>query len=337
MVVVQAPAKLNLTLDIVGRRADGYHLIESVMQSIDLSDFVTLAVASDGGAPAGVGGSDDAAAPSVRLVGNGVDADGVPVDENNLASRAVQRLREALVEGRLTKARSLWLAAGSRWLPPLSIHIDKRIPVAAGLAGGSANAAAALIGANEVWELGLGREQLAQIGVDLGADVPFCLLGGTAVARGIGEQLTPAPDAPPLAGVVATPNLRVATAEVYARYDEWFGSDSSDPDEARRRTEAMLAAVRSGDPSAVAVLLFNALEPVTTRLHPEVAQLREELLRAGALGAVMCGSGPSVFGLAEDERHAQLIRARLKRPGLFVESVRFIGAGDRIVEKGRRS
>lgn len=332
MIVVQAPAKLNLTLEIVGRREDGYHLLESVMQSIDLCDYVTLSFAEGQGVPA-AGGAPGA---QVRLIDNGVRADGVPLDENNLASRAVQRLREAVAAGRFARSKGVGLGAG-RELAPLAIQIDKRIPVAAGLAGGSANAAAALIGANELWQLGLSQEELARLGAELGADVPFCVLGGTAVARGIGEQLEPIPGVPPLAVVVATPNVRVATADVYARYDEWFGPRAWDPGAARSRTEAMAAALHRGDVTAVAALLFNALEPVTTRLHPEVAELKEAVLRAGAVGAAMCGSGPSVFGLARDDEHARRLAERLARPGLFVAACRFAGGGRRILEKERRT
>lgn len=320
MLFIQSPAKVNLTLDVVGRRSDGYHFIESVMQAIDLSDFVTLTPVSD--------------EVGVQLVGNGVNADGVPTDESNLAHRAVHALRSAVIAGRVADAVIERAAA----IPHLSIHIDKRIPVAAGLGGGSANAAAALIGANELWGLGLDTAQLADIGVQLGADIPFCLLGGTAVARGIGEQLTPVAETPPLSGVVVTPDFSVSTADVYRLYDEWSGAHagSAAEDVARQRTEAMVAALMARDVRAVASLLHNALEPVTTRLHPEVGQLREQLLHAGAVGVTMCGSGPSVFGLAEDEEHAAHIVERMRHLGLFVVACRFIGRGNRILEKGRR-
>lgn len=363
MLVVQAPAKLNLTLHIVGRRADGYHFIESVMQSIDLCDYVTLTPVSRE-AGVGVSASGEPSSPThdsavVRLQGNGVKADDVPTDETNLAYRAVTALKDAVLNGHGPRSA---VAGGegrisADQLPHLSIHIDKRIPVAAGLGGGSANAAAALIGANELWGLHLDKSELATVGGRLGADIPFCVFGGTAVARGIGEQLTPAPDAPPLAGVVVTPDLRVSTAAVYALYDEWVDAArggtvrsgapadngasaalaAGDEEAVRQRTDAMLAALRSGNVEEVARLMFNALEPVTTRLHPEVGALRDELLGAGAVGAVMCGSGPSVFGLALDEHHAVELAARLQRPGLFVTPCRFVGSGQRILEKERRT
>lgn len=360
MLIIRSPAKVNLTLDVVGRRADGYHLIESVMQTIDLNDLVTLTplLNADGhetrpGPRAGrVAPSPTRAASAARwlssprcdgrpmpsfgvvLNGNGVNADGVPTDETNLARRAVSALREAAIGIGLARAEDL---------PDLAIQIDKYIPVAAGLGGGSANAAAALTGANELWRLGLDKSQLAAVGVRLGADVPFCLLGGTAVARGIGERLTPVPFTPPMAGVVVTPSFPVATATVYKMYEEWNAGrpgvfrDEAAREEARRRTEAMLDALRRSDVYEVASLLHNALEPVTTRLHPEVGELRERLLRAGALGAIMCGSGPSVFGLARDEGHAADIAARMGRSGLFIAACSFIGSGSRIMEKGRRS
>lgn len=333
LVVVRAPAKLNLTLDIVGRRADGYHLLESVMQSIDLYDYVMLSPVSSG-FPEATRGS-RAYASVVQLTGNGVSAEGVPLDESNLATRAVQRLRDAVVSGRERGRYDSGQQAPA--LAPLAISIEKHIPVAAGLAGGSANAAAALVGANELWQLGLTEEQLARVGADLGADVPFCVTGGTAVARGVGEQLERIDGVPAIAVVVATPDLRVSTADVYARYDEWTGRHDSASDTARLRTEAMAAALRRGDVPEAARLLYNALEPVTARLHPEVGQLREAMLAAGAVGAAMCGSGPSVFGLAHDDEHARAIAARLERPGLFVAVCRFVGAGGRILEKERRA
>lgn len=333
MLVIQSPAKVNLTLDVVGRRADGYHFIESVMQSIDLSDYVTLT-------PVPV-------ANGVQLVGNGVNADDVPTDESNLAHRAVAALRSAVVAGRITASGGIdggdedSVSERRADVPPLSIHIDKRIPVAAGLGGGSANAAAALIGANELWGLRLDTARLADIGVQLGADIPFCLLGGTAVARGIGEQLTPVAETPRLSGVVVTPDFSVSTAAVYGLYDEWHGTDGAAEREAtenaaRQRTEAIVAALSAGDVRTVASLLYNALEPVTTRLHPAVGELREKLLRAGALGATMCGSGPSVFGLAADAEHAAHIAERMSRSNLFVAACSFIGRGNRILEKERR-
>lgn len=347
LLVVQAPAKVNLTLDVVGRRSDGYHFIESVMQTVDLADYVTLTPVSASPAVASPSSRSEArgrgvalpiqtagfSGSVVRCVGNGVNADGVPTDETNLASRAVEALWAAVKGGHASHEPG----GMSTFANDLSIHIDKRIPVAAGLGGGSANAAAALIGANLLWELHFERERLASIGVSLGADIPFCLYGGTAVARGIGEKLAPLPETEPMAGVIVTPDFQVSTAKVYRLYDEWNGEQTASAAQHERvaeRTDAMVTALADGDVHRVASLLYNGLERVTTRLHPEVGQLRDGLERAGALGVVMCGSGPSVFGLAEDEDHAADIAARLARPGLFVTTCRFFGSGSRLIEQG---
>lgn len=331
MLSLEAPAKLNLTLAVNGRRADGYHLIESVMQTIDLTDCVELVPTT------GV--------TSVQCAG----PDGVPTDETNLAARAVEALRAAA-------------APASSALGGFEIRIHKRIPVAAGLGGGSANAAAALIGANALWGLGLEPQELARIGVRLGADIPFCLHGGTAVARGIGEELSPVPAAPPLAGVIANPGFPVSTAAVYRVYDELYGEalteaaneaagepaglgggTAAEPAAgyppggprflpgARGRAAAMAAALQQHDVEAVARLLHNDLQPAAERLYRPVARLRRQVLAAGALGAVMCGSGPSVFGLAADEDHARELAGRLAGSVPFVAVCRFRSDGCRVV------
>ncbi|HEY8417254.1 MAG TPA: 4-(cytidine 5'-diphospho)-2-C-methyl-D-erythritol kinase, partial [Limnochordales bacterium] len=317
MLSLEAPAKLNLTLEVNGRRADGYHYIESVMQAIDLTDRVDLVPTAG------------------RTVVYCTGADGVPTDETNLAARAVEALRAA--------------ARDPESLGGFEIRIHKRIPVAAGLGGGSTNAAAALIGANALWGLGFDQETLARIGARLGADVPFCLYGGTAVARGIGEVLSPVPAAAPLAGVVVNPGFPVSTADVYRTYDELYaatagkngarvaglvgaspgGAAGATPETPRflpgasGRAEAMAQALQRHDVEAVARLLHNDLEPAAVRLYPAVAELRRQVLEAGALGAVMCGSGPSVFGLAADADHAEELAGRLAGIAPFVAVCRF--------------
>ncbi|HLT57805.1 MAG: 4-(cytidine 5'-diphospho)-2-C-methyl-D-erythritol kinase [Limnochordales bacterium] len=324
MLIIEAPAKLNLTLAVNGRRPDGYHLIESVMQTIDLTDCVELVPTAGGTA--------------VRCEG----PDGVPTDETNLAARAVEALRRAAPPDR-------------GQLGGLEIRIRKRIPVAAGLGGGSANAAAALIGANALWQLGLDQAALARVGVQLGADIPFCLHGGTAVARGIGEVLAPVPAAPPLAGVVVNPGFPVSTAEVYRQFDQLYagalgaevragiangaaGGATGSPAAPRflpgaaGRAAAMVQALQRRDVAAVARLLHNDLEPAAARLYPEIARLREQVLRAGALGAVMCGSGPTVFGLAADADHARELARRLADAAPFVVPCRFRDQGCRVVQ-----
>lgn len=314
---VAAPAKLNLTLEIVGRRADGYHLLESVMQSIDIADVVTVTVAP------GVRGNGAAGDRDVANGGGGPNGMAVPDGEGNLAARAVAAFRAAVAENvGPHKAAAL---------PPLHIRIDKRIPVAAGLGGGSADAAAALVAANELWGLHWSRERLAWAGVAVGADVPFCVHGGTATARGIGERLTPVSGVDPtrFAGVVLNPGFAVSTEAVYRTYSETASGENRSVPEGR--AEAMVEALQRGDVRAVGKLLYNALEPITTKLHPEVGQLRRKALRAGAVGAVMCGSGPSVFALARDVEHAAVLGARLAEAAAYVGVCRFTGYGSRPV------
>ena len=324
MLSIEAPAKLNLTLAVNGRRPDGYHLIESVMQAIDLTDCVGLAPASGG---------------TVVYC----TSPGVPTDETNLAVRAVEALRAALPLGRQDPGG-------------LEIRIHKRIPVAAGLGGGSADAAAALIGANALWGLGLDQRELARIGVRIGADVPFCLHGGTAIARGIGEEIEPVPVAPPLCGVVVNPGFPVSTADVYRVYDQLYAEALAGaggrqngtaglagvthvprfPPDGNGRAAAMAEALGRRDVNAVARLLYNELEPAAVRLYPQILKLRQRVLEAGALGAVMCGSGPSVFGLAADEDHAEELAESLKGVAPFVKVCRFRPDGCRIVRAQER-
>ncbi|OUM93944.1 MAG: 4-(cytidine 5'-diphospho)-2-C-methyl-D-erythritol kinase [Firmicutes bacterium ZCTH02-B6] len=324
MLSVEAPAKLNLTLAVNGRRPDGYHLIESVMQAIDLTDCVEL-VPSAGG----------------TIVHCAVP--GVPTDETNLAVRAVEALRAALPPGREDPGG-------------LEIRIHKRIPVAAGLGGGSADAAAALVGANALWGLGLDHAALARIGLQVGADVPFCLHGGTAVARGIGEQLEPVPEAAPLWGIVVNPGFAVSTADVYRLYDQLYAEAAAKAADGERadagrassiqepwfspggagRAAAMAEALGRHDVEAVARLLYNDLEPAAVRLYPQIYALRQRVLEAGALGAVMCGSGPSVFGLAADEAHARALADALAGVVPFVAACRFRPDGCRIVQSKER-
>lgn len=310
---VAAPAKLNLTLEIVGRRADGYHLLESVMQSIDIADVVTVTAAAP---------DDIATEGDVANGGGGPNGMAVPEGEGNLAARATAAFRAAAAETLGSEKAAA--------LPPLRIRIDKRIPVAAGLGGGSADAAAALVAANELWGLHWSRERLAEIGVTVGADVPFCIYGGTATARGIGERLTPVSgvDTARWAGVVLNPGFAVSTEAVYRAYSETVGSDAgSEPG----RAAAMAKALQRGDVRAAGGLLYNALDPVTTKLHPEVGELRRRALRAGAMGAVMCGSGPSVFALARDAEHAAVLGARLAQAAAYVGVCRFTARGSRPV------
>lgn len=264
-VIVEAPAKLNLTLDVLGKREDRYHEMKMVMTSVSLTDMVTLTTAPGEG---------------LTLSTN---LGFLPVDKRNLAVAAALRLREAV---------------GCDW-GRLTIHIDKRIPVCAGTAGGSSDAAAVLRGLNELLGLGLSPAELARIGRRVGSDVPYCVLGGTALATGRGGDITPLPALPACHVVLAKPGFPVSTPEFFALLD---GKRlRCHPD-----TAGMLSALEKGDLPGIARRLFNVFEEVLPpRRRGQVEELKQALLDAGAMGACMTGTGPTVFGLFREEETAK--------------------------------
>jgi 4-diphosphocytidyl-2-C-methyl-D-erythritol kinase len=264
-VVVSAAAKVNLALEILGKRADGYHEIASVLVAVDLSDRLVL---------------EEAAGLELRA------APGIPTDGTNLALRAAERLAAA---------------AGVR--RGVRITLDKRIPVAAGLGGGSADAAAVLVGLNRLWGLRWRTPALDEVAVALGMDVPFFLRGGWALATGRGEKLEPVRGVP-LALVLVNPRAGSSTAEAYARVTPALYTDGG-------RTRALLAALLRRHAARVAASLYNGLEATVAPLRPEIAQMEAAVRAAGALGAAMSGSGPTVFGVARSFEHARQLRARL--------------------------
>ncbi|AEG13797.1 4-diphosphocytidyl-2-C-methyl-D-erythritol kinase [Desulfofundulus kuznetsovii DSM 6115] len=272
MLEVLARAKINLTLDITGLLPDGYHQLETVMQSIALCDRLVFS-----SRPQGIELQTDS-----RLI---------PPGPENLVYRAAELLQ------RVTGCRQ-----------GVHIFLFKNIPVAAGLGGGSADAAATLAALNQLWSLGLSQEELLVLAAKLGADVPFCLVGGTVLARGKGELLTPLKPLPPLGVVLVTPPLAVSTARIYREYDRLLPGVHPD-------TPAMVAAIERQDITAVAALLGNILEPVTATLYTQVYVVKEALKAAGASGVVMSGSGPTVLGLCRDEGEARRVAGRLD-PGL---------------------
>ncbi|MFO7172848.1 MAG: 4-(cytidine 5'-diphospho)-2-C-methyl-D-erythritol kinase [Bacillota bacterium] len=266
---VRAHAKVNLALQVVGRRPDGYHEVRMVMTPLALHDRLRVAVTQG----------------ELTVA---VSEPGIPAGPENLAYRAALALKEA---------------AGC----PLgaAIEIEKRIPAAAGLGGGSADAAAVLLALNRLWDLGWPLERLQRLAAPLGADIPFCLLGRTALAEGIGERLTPLPPAPPVPAVVATPEVRwpgPKTATVYRAWRPLPPAERAEPDR-------VLAALRRGDPAALAAGLANDLEPGATELQPVIGRLKAAMVAAGALGAVMAGAGPSVVALCPDAQVAAAVAA----------------------------
>lgn len=265
--VLKTAAKVNLTLEVLGKRTDGYHEIATVMQAVDLSDRITL---------------DDADDLELRS-----SFPGVPTDSRNLALRAAAALREA---------------AGFRG--GVRITLDKRIPVAAGLGGGSSDAAGVLVGLNRLWRLRWPLERLDEVAATLGSDVPFFLRGGAAVATGRGEKVEPL-RARSLALVLVNPKFPASTAEMYGRLTPAMYSDGG-------ATKALVGSLgRSA--ARVAASLYNGMEAAAAGVFPQIAQMRAALLAAGALGALMSGSGPTVFGVARSYEQARQIRARVAR------------------------
>ncbi len=262
---VRAHAKLNLTLDILGRRSDGYHDLRMVMQSVSLHDLLTVELEE----------------------GEGLDLTTnrsyLPTDGRNLAAAAARCFAEAT----------------GRDLGRVKIHIEKSIPVCAGLAGGSSDAAAVLRALNQLTGAELSPEALAGIGAGVGSDVPYCVLGGTALAEGRGEILSPLPPLPPCHMVLCKPPFPISTPELFQR---------SDSVKLRRRpdTVGMLAALKEGDLEGVARRLYNVFEDaLPQRKGTEIDAIKHTLLSHGALGASMSGSGPTVFGMFGEETAAK--------------------------------
>ena len=268
--ILPANAKINLGLDVLGVRPDGYHEVRMVMQSLKLHDDI------------GIGKNEE------NRILIKCDSDAVPSDESNLCYKAAQLLQE-----------EYGISQG------ITVTINKRIPVAAGLAGGSADAAAALLGINETFSLGLSGEELRKQAVRLGADVPFCIFKKTALSEGIGERLTELPPLPECTILLFTPDIPVSTASVYKKLDQ-TGIDVH-PD-----IDGMIAALKTGDLKGVVSLLGNVLEMVTEREHPIISAVKMKMKEFGALNAVMSGSGPTVFGIFEDPGEAQAAYSKLK-------------------------
>lgn len=255
----KAPAKINLMLDVLHKRPDGFHEVEMVMTMIDLADRLEMS---------------EQPRDTIMITSQ---AGYIPLDEKNLAFQAARLIKE-----RYDVRKGV------------HIHLDKKIPVAAGLAGGSSDAAATLRGLNRLWNLNIPMEQLLSLGAELGSDVPFCVTGGSTLATGRGEILTPVPNPPQCWAIVAKPPINVSTAEVYGRL-------RSDNIQHHPSAKDMVAALEKGSFNEMCGSLGNVLEEVTLKLHPEVQQLKEAMMKLGADGVLMSGSGPTVFGLVAKE------------------------------------
>lgn len=255
----KAPAKINLLLDVLRKREDGYHEVEMIMTMVDLADRLEMYEL-----------------PRDQIVLSS-HAGFIPLDEKNLAFQAAR-----LIKDRYGVKRGVY------------IHLDKQIPVAAGLAGGSSDAAAALRGLNRLWELGLSLPELEALGAELGSDVPFCIRGGTAVARGRGEKLESIESPPQCWVILAKPPINVSTADVYGKLRANEIKDHPS-------IPGMIDAIRRESFHDVCAGLGNVLESVTLPKYPEVRQIKEVMTKLGADGVLMSGSGPTVFGLVSKE------------------------------------
>jgi len=313
-VTARVPAKLNLQLAVGPLRGDGYHDLVTVFHAISLFDQVTV---------------EPAARDAVTVTGEG--AGRVPVGQDNLALRAVAALRAAVPDG-------------DRGRPGVQVTISKRIPVAAGLAGGSADAAAALVACNELWAAGLTQRQLCEVGATVGSDVAFALLGGTAVGRGRGEQLTPAlVPATQYHWVLAFADGQLATPEVYAALDRlrepggpggYGGTGSSPgstglggvvPPETIQLDAALMSALRAGDAALVGSRLSNDLQPAAVSLFPALRKTLAAGLELGALGALVAGSGPTCVFLAASAKRALDMAVAMSGAGVCRSVARVTG------------
>ena len=267
-------AKINLGLDVLGTRENGYHDVRMVMQTIYLYDNVTLQKTEE---------------PGIQLTTNLFY---LPVDEKNIAYKAAKILMD-----------EFQIPGG------VKIDLDKHIPVAAGMAGGSSNAAAVLVGMNRLFHLGLSEQELMDRGVQLGADVPYCVMRGTVLAEGIGEILTPLAPLPKCYVLIAKPATSVSTKVVYEKLDSKEIEDHPDID-------GIIAGLEAGDLNQVCASMGNVLERVTIEDHPIIEEIKEVMKEFGALNAMMSGSGPTVFGIFSDKKLAKEAQECIWKKGL---------------------
>ncbi len=259
----KAYAKVNLGLDVIRRREDGYHEVRMIMQTVDICDVLTFTRQER---------------PGIVVT---TDKEELPGDESNLIYKAARLVTEtcSVREG-------------------IKIELQKRIPMAAGMAGGSTDAAAVFHGMNEMFGLGMDEDEMCALGVKIGADIPYCVKGGTALAEGIGEILTKLPDAPACVVLVAKPDIDVSTKYVY----ENLHAESLEyhPD-----IDGMRAAIEEGDLRGMAERMGNVLETVTVNAYPVIREIKEVMKKSGAWNALMSGSGPTVFGIFGEEEKAR--------------------------------
>lgn len=268
----KAYGKINLSLDVLGRRENGYHDVSMVMQTVDIYDVISLSQLKDEN--------------EIVLT---TDVEELPLNEENIVYKAIKLVKE-----------EYGIATG------VSVHIEKHLPIAAGMGGGSADAAGALRGMNRLFELGLDSKELEKLGVRLGADVPFLIKGGIALAEGIGEKLTALPDFPDCSLVIVKPNISVSTKEVYEAFDAL--TEVVHPD-----IRQLTVSLGQKNLEYIVKLLGNVLEGVTIKKHNVIENIKQLLLENGAIFSMMTGSGPTVFGIFETVEKATVVAKKFKQ------------------------
>ncbi|GAA0504032.1 4-(cytidine 5'-diphospho)-2-C-methyl-D-erythritol kinase [Salinibacillus aidingensis] len=282
MIVEKAPAKINLTLDVLHKRDDGYHEVEMIMTTVDLYDQIQIM---------------EVEADTIQVQS---EMRFVPDDHRNLAYQAAEKIKGKF---NITKGVKIW--------------IYKQIPVAAGLAGGSSDAAAVLRGLNQLWDLNLTQQELAEIGTEIGSDVAFCVYGGTALAKGRGEQIKPLPAPPKCWVILAKPAIGISTGTIYGNLTENHINQV--------QTDSMIQAITDQDYQTVCQELANVLEVVTMENYPEVKRMKYQMLKSGADNVLMSGSGPTIFGLTQKESRAERVYNSLRGFCEEVYIVRMLG------------
>ena len=270
---LKARAKINLGLDVLGKREDGYHEVRMVMQTIGIYDRLILTKIPE---------------EEIRITSNLAF---LPVNENNLIYKAIKLLKDEY-----------------HFLGGVSVDLNKFIPVAAGMAGGSTDAASTMFGVNRLFGLNLSMGKMMELGVRLGADVPYCVMRGTALAEGIGEKLTRITPVPHMWILIAKPQINVSTRLVYEQLD--MGGIQKHPD-----IDGIIRAIEAQDVVRIAQSMGNVVENVTVPLYPVIETIKQDMLSHGAINAMMSGSGPTVFGIFPDEQTTLACQAFLKKKG----------------------
>lgn len=260
---LKSRAKINLSIDVLGKRKDGYHLVEMIMQTIDLYDIIKIKEL----------GTEDIVIKS--------DSSDIPLDKENIVYKAINLLKNKF---KINKG--------------VEVFIQKNIPIAAGMAGGSSNAAAVLVGLNKLWKLNLSEIELQKIGFKLGADVPFCICGGAVLASGVGEKLTY------IKGLHKDINILVCKPDLFVSTRDVYGGLDLESIQNRPNNKLLIDCLNREDINIVASNMVNVLETVTSKYHKEINEIEKIMIENKALGSMMSGSGPTVFGLFENKEQA---------------------------------